>query len=340
MGECFERNITLNGILFIDLGEVRTFEINGTQTIGRDDQNDIVVKHPTVSRHHARIEIVDGLCRFTDFNSRNGTRVNGKSVSGTYPLADGARMRIGHVRAWFFAGMPNKLPRSVVQRDAGIIFKCACGQRLWSGSDTTGMTVTCGGCKKSVEVPGQSQKLESENAATVSGVSMENSSEETNAVVCGVCQWPVEESDHLHTCPSCNLTFHKECWSENKGCSTYGCAEVNTLAPKVEPAVIADEPPIIDTIEPEAPEPIVFAWAHALLALGLISSIVGLLAFGIPPAVVMLLVAGRLLLARQDNKSILIATLFITLLGIAAGVMISRFWWFGTPITDFNFLST
>ena len=130
------------GILFIDLGEVRTFQLNGAQTIGREGTNDIVVVHPTVSRHHARIEQRDGRYVLTDFHSRNGTRVNGKAVDDVELLVDGARMRFGHVRAWFFTNMPSKLPRSITNRDRGVVFNCACGQRLWSASDTVGMAVT------------------------------------------------------------------------------------------------------------------------------------------------------------------------------------------------------
>ena len=90
------------GILFIDLGEVRTFELTGFHTIGRESGNDIVVTHPTVSRQHARIDCTNGRYTLTDFNSRNGTRLNGKAVTENEPLLDGSRMRIGHVRAWFF----------------------------------------------------------------------------------------------------------------------------------------------------------------------------------------------------------------------------------------------
>ncbi|MBC7782351.1 MAG: FHA domain-containing protein, partial [Burkholderiales bacterium] len=312
----------MQGILFIDLGEVRTFEIDGPRTIGRDAKNDIVVTHPTVSRHHARIEVVDGTCRVIDFNSRNGTRVNGRAISGGHPLIDGARMRIGHVRAWFFSTMPSKLPRSITNRDRGIVFMCDCGQRLWSSSDTCGMAVTCGGCHKSIEVPGQTQSLEEDLGGTVSGVTVAPDDTQPDAVVCGVCQWPVEKADRKHACPACGIEFHLDCWRENKGCSAYGCSQVNALVPKQRPAtpIIADEPAAIESVIATAPEPVVFAWAHALLAMGVIGSLIGLLSFGIPPAIVALVAVVRMLVARTDSRAVLGATMFIAVLGAGAGV--------------------
>jgi len=53
----------------------------GTQTIGREATNQIVVPGVSVSRCHARVDFRDGKARLTDMDSTNGTCVNGKSVS-------------------------------------------------------------------------------------------------------------------------------------------------------------------------------------------------------------------------------------------------------------------
>lgn len=330
------------GILFIDLGEVRTFELNGQSTIGRDAKNDIVIAHPTVSRHHGRIEPTpDGGYVIVDFKSRNGTRINGKSVDSSELLHDGARMRIGHVRAWYFKQMPGKLPRSISNRDRGVIFKCECGQRLWSASDTAGMAVTCGGCNKSIEVPDSSIGEEA-NAGTVAGVAVVEQPEKQQ-IICGVCQWPIERSEKKHKCPACGLDFHMDCWRENRGCSAYGCGQVNALAPKVErPLVPTAAPPVVDSSAETAmmtsPTPGV-AWSQAILALSVVSALLGLLSFGVPCALLGLIALGRLLVVRTDKKPILAAAVLISVVGGVAGVMISRFWWLQKPLDDFEFVT-
>lgn len=332
------------GILFIDLGEVRTFELNGQATLGRDAKNDIVIAHPTVSRHHGRIEKTpDGAYVLIDFNSRNGTRVNGKSIQRSELLQDGDRLRIGHVRAWFFRQMPAKLPRSISNRDRGIIFKCECGQRLWSASDTAGMAVTCGGCNKSIEVPEQSGSDVELHTGTVAGVSVVESSAKQH-VVCAVCQWPIERGEKKHQCPSCGLDFHLDCWRENRGCSAYGCSQVNALAPKVErPSTppgstsrVVD--PSNETAIMTAPAPAV-EWGQAIVALSVVSALLGLLSFGIPCVLIALAALGRMILFRTDRKMLLLAAILISVVGTFAGLMISRFWWLQKPLTDLDFVT-
>ena len=46
---------------------------------------------------------------------------------------------------------------------------------------------------------------------------------------CGVCHSPITIFDDVTQCPSCGLMFHTECWTENRGCSSYGCAQVGAL---------------------------------------------------------------------------------------------------------------
>jgi uncharacterized Zn finger protein (UPF0148 family) len=53
----------------------------------------------------------------------------------------------------------------------------------------------------------------------------------TNTSTCPVCGTLIENNDAKIVCPSCKATFHAECWQDNKGCSTYGCKQVNALNP-------------------------------------------------------------------------------------------------------------
>jgi DNA-binding winged helix-turn-helix (wHTH) protein len=55
------------------------------------------VPDPSVSRHHARLEISATGCEVEDLASKNGTYVNGRRIEGRAPLADGDELRLGHV---------------------------------------------------------------------------------------------------------------------------------------------------------------------------------------------------------------------------------------------------
>lgn len=40
---------------------------------------------------------------------------------------------------------------------------------------------------------------------------------------CPICGCAFEETDEIRICPDCKVPHHVECWTENRGCSTYGC---------------------------------------------------------------------------------------------------------------------
>ena len=66
-------------------------------TIGRAEDNDVVLADPQVSRRHARMERVGGTWWLTDLGSRNATLVNGMPVNGRTALASGDRITVGGV---------------------------------------------------------------------------------------------------------------------------------------------------------------------------------------------------------------------------------------------------
>lgn len=79
-----------------DLGE-------GAITLGRGVDNDIVLDHAEISRHHAEVGISPlGTVVLQDLNSTNGTFIEGEPVSGSvrlhpdqsFSLADVARFRL------------------------------------------------------------------------------------------------------------------------------------------------------------------------------------------------------------------------------------------------------
>lgn len=73
----------------------------GEMTIGRHPDNDIMIDDISVSGHHAVIEVeeskyMEGMLEFfiTDKGSKNGTRVNDRSVEQRERLVDGDIVRI------------------------------------------------------------------------------------------------------------------------------------------------------------------------------------------------------------------------------------------------------
>jgi DNA-binding winged helix-turn-helix (wHTH) protein len=71
---------------------------SGSQVIGRGRDVDIPLYTPATSRRHARIEIDPDRVTLIDLDSRHGTFVNGKRVSGSVQLAAGDQIEIGGER--------------------------------------------------------------------------------------------------------------------------------------------------------------------------------------------------------------------------------------------------
>ncbi|HEX8254325.1 MAG TPA: FHA domain-containing protein [Thermoanaerobaculia bacterium] len=76
-------------------------------TLGRDPGNDIVLRDPKVSRHHAEIVFERGFFVLHDLASANGTYVNGKRVR-VAPLTHGARLRMGNTYGRFSEELPTE----------------------------------------------------------------------------------------------------------------------------------------------------------------------------------------------------------------------------------------
>lgn len=64
-------------------------------TVGRKNDNLLVLDDPYVSSHHARIYIKNNDCILEDLRSTNGTLLNGEKISGRQYLNSGDEIRIG-----------------------------------------------------------------------------------------------------------------------------------------------------------------------------------------------------------------------------------------------------
>lgn len=81
------------------------FPITKTRvTIGRSEQCEIHISHPSVSSQHAEIRRTPrGDFEIRDLNSSNGTKVNGEVISGPVYLTSGCMIALGHVIMRFCA---------------------------------------------------------------------------------------------------------------------------------------------------------------------------------------------------------------------------------------------
>lgn len=84
---------------------IQTHYINNrTITIGRDQENDIVLNHPLVSRKHARIAQENGEYIIYDLNSTNGTYVDGELIHKQLRLPSAALIGVAGFRLLFDKG--------------------------------------------------------------------------------------------------------------------------------------------------------------------------------------------------------------------------------------------
>jgi serine/threonine-protein kinase len=75
--------------------------LSGRKTVGRSIGNDFVIDNPSLSRFHCAFVVEGSQCSIDDFNSANGTYVNGVRVVGRKTLEDGDGIRIGQVKLTF-----------------------------------------------------------------------------------------------------------------------------------------------------------------------------------------------------------------------------------------------
>jgi len=69
----------------------------GENVLGRDEQAEVRIDSPGVSRRHARIVVNAGRAVLEDLGSKNGTYVQEERLSGPAVLADGDTFRLGRL---------------------------------------------------------------------------------------------------------------------------------------------------------------------------------------------------------------------------------------------------
>ena len=103
------------------LGQV--FPVGAQTTLGRAADNEVAVPMASLSRRHARVILEGNSWIVVDLASSNGTRVNGRAISGPTPLRDGDRVGLGDDCELVFAAGDHRLVQQVdaaaLGRDAG-----------------------------------------------------------------------------------------------------------------------------------------------------------------------------------------------------------------------------
>jgi hypothetical protein len=67
-------------------------------SLGRGEDNDIVIPHASVSRMHARLLKRNGAYELTDLNSTNGSFVDDRQIRGSTVVSNGSLVRLGDIR--------------------------------------------------------------------------------------------------------------------------------------------------------------------------------------------------------------------------------------------------
>jgi hypothetical protein len=318
--------------------------IRGRIIIGRWASSQVCLSDQRVSRIHAWIAPdEEGQFFLTDAGSRTGTFVNDRQIAGRVDLRHGDRIRIGPVRlhvAEDAAEVENaealdldERPMPMPSPEMGIFFSCPCDAPVWVPWEFAGRVGLCRSCGAPLSVPGQpGQVAPREGPLSAAGPVDADP-------MCGVCHSPIAPLEESTRCPACRTEFHVECWTENRGCSVYGCSHVNALeppehlTPHVEAVFLGVEsPPIVaeQTDETAIGSSVGIPWAYALLAASVLGTVLGALTFGATALLAACAATVYLLRGRPlRQRGVVVLSIVVASVGTLAGVAVSHYWWMG-----------
>jgi hypothetical protein len=95
------KGLTMAKLVFLGAeSDDRVCELaEGVTSVGRGDDNQIIIRDATVSAHHCQILVYDREVIVRESGSRNGTWVQGVAITGQMPVKSGQRIRFGVVEA-------------------------------------------------------------------------------------------------------------------------------------------------------------------------------------------------------------------------------------------------
>ena len=89
----------------------QVYELTQVETvIGREEDAQIVIPNPAISRHHARLTNQAGHYFIEDLGSANGTFVNGQRLTGAQALNPGDRIALGESTVLEFEALGAPVP--------------------------------------------------------------------------------------------------------------------------------------------------------------------------------------------------------------------------------------
>lgn len=77
------------------------YSIGEILSLGRQGDNDVVIKDPFISKNHFKIVEDEEMYYLEDLNSSNGTFLNGEKIEDVVRLSNNDRIRIGNIEFLF-----------------------------------------------------------------------------------------------------------------------------------------------------------------------------------------------------------------------------------------------
>ncbi|MGF7056584.1 FHA domain-containing protein [Brassicibacter mesophilus] len=77
------------------------YNVEDESSIGRGNQNEIVIRDPYISKAHAKIVLDECQYFLEDLNSANGTFLNGTKILDAVKLSNGDRIKLGQIEFIF-----------------------------------------------------------------------------------------------------------------------------------------------------------------------------------------------------------------------------------------------
>ncbi|HWL09976.1 MAG TPA: hypothetical protein VNQ76_16340 [Planctomicrobium sp.] len=159
--------------------------------------------------------------------------------------------------------------------------------------------------------------------------------QDTAEQLCSICQTVILDEEPNTRCEACGLPFHTECWKENRGCSAYGCTNVDLLK---NDSVIRIEfpttPPPLPNRNPEgdpevsADRTMAIFWACLLLGGTMVAMFFSLILVGIPCLITGVIAVITLSLQPRDLSPWVLKTMVIlSVVGFLGGSLISFHVW-------------
>ena len=305
--------------------------------IGSSSQNHLVINDPDVLPLHVAI-LRNGNGHVLEDRSQGLTCINNHPVVGTQLLQDRDQISVGSARLTFFEKRDDARPLSPpnndhpgaggaeMENDEIVSFSCSCcGKKLRAKASLAGRKGKCNKCQHTVTIPARSKANGAADSAAVRPPFSPATPREPVVEVaarCTVCRTNIAVDAKRIKCTICKLLYCDECWTDNFGCATYGCENVNILK-KGPDITIGDVSSVPEDIhghsfyrqmsdgETYVPTVETFPWEYIFLAASTFCALISLVMFGIPSLFVVVCAAVWHGNTKQPPKKAVLVALYI-----------------------------